>query len=64
MVDLVIPKSNIDTMNYGFFKCISGFKYGVILGIHVSLRECMYGRTTSRVDIRPKSGFLGVESHP
>ncbi len=29
------PKTNIDTKNLmGFFKCISGFKYGVILGIH------------------------------
>ena len=26
------PKSNIDTKNDGFLKCISGFKYGVILG--------------------------------
>ena len=26
----------------GFGKCISGFKYGVILGIHVSFRGCIF----------------------
>ena len=34
------PKSHINIKNDGFSKCISGFKYGVILGIHVSFRGC------------------------
>jgi len=36
------PKSNIDTQNDGFWKCISSFRHGVILGIHVSFQGCIF----------------------
>ena len=33
--NLTSPKFNIDTQTWWFGKCISGFKYGIILGIDV-----------------------------
>ena len=62
------PKSHINIKNDGFSKCISGFKYGVILGIHVSFRGVYVNidmRTTAQtIDHKVNKNFNRWASAP